>query len=158
MDLSGELFGEKDAEAMGRMWRDDPSLRHQIARQVGRKLMKSSEVLPLGNEQFLALISLASFADSDDECIYVYGVLKHNLTNKYPFPLITEHKGYDLASRCLVSLGFFYRNMEKRTRYYGTPEPEFYREVGQDTFKKLGRRDVSEHFTSWEGFFQEVFC
>jgi len=105
----------------------------------------------------MTLLSLANFASSDRECIYVAGMLKHLLPKKNILPYCIDYAGYELASRCLVSLGLFFDAMEKRTKYHGAPEPEYYRKIGKQTFDKIGMTDVADNFTNWEEFLGKTF-
>ena len=68
------------------------------------------------------------------------------------FPLITEHKGKELAYRCLISLGFFNSALESRCKRRGSPSPSFYREIGIKTFNELKMVEISKHFLNWESF------
>ena len=157
MEISRQLYPEKESDALVELWNDESSsIRHLIAKNIGKRLQANKEILGHPNEQLMALLSLAGFANSEEECVYVYGVVKSHISNPDPFPLVSKHKGYDLASRCLVSLGFFEQQMEKRTIRYQAPKPEFYRNVGAKTFQTIGRNDVSEHFQYWEYFFKEI--
>ena len=113
MDLIKSVFPEKDAKVLEKLWYDDssPQMRLMIARQVGKKLNPQGVMLSSTRDQLLALLSQAEFANSDSEVVYVAGVLMHVLPKKDILPFVAEQKGYELASRCLVSLGLFIKHM-----------------------------------------------
>lgn len=157
MEISRDLYPQKESKIINQLWKEDPTIRHIIAKSIGKKLAESKEILGNSNEQLLALISLADFAKSDNECFYIYGVIKKHFDNPDPFPRISEHSGYELASRCLVSLGFFEKKMELRRNIHASPSPDFYRRIGAQTFYNLGEHDISDHFIYWESFFKERF-
>lgn len=156
MKLIEELYSGKEKEALLSL-SEDRTIRSQVARQINKKLTDKGIVLNFSDEQLMIILSQAEFANSDDECAYVAGVVKRYLKTAEVLPFTIEHKGYDLASRCLISLSFFYRALEKRWKYHSAPEPNFYREVGKKTFWDIGRQDVSDNFEKWENFMQENF-
>lgn len=159
MELLDELFSEEKSKALDKLAQDDSQkIRLSVARHVGKTLQEQGLVLAPSTEQLFALMSMANFADSDLECVYVAGVIRHLLPRKDILPYAIDHKGYELASRCLVSLGLFYKAMERRTKKQGAPEPSFYREIGKSTFSQIGAQDVSNNFERWEGFMSEVFA
>ncbi len=156
MNLIEDLYSGKKRDAIISLL-DDSSIRKQILAQVGMELNKRGVVISPSNEQLMVLLSQASFANNGTECVYVAKIVRRFLMVDEPLPRVAEHQGYDLASRCLVSLGFFPKAIEKRWERYGAPKPEFYREVGKTTFHEIGRADVSENFEKWERFMQEMF-
>ena len=159
MDLIGELFSTKEAGVVESLWQDDISSRVRliIAREIGKRLSDRTLIFSSAQNQLMALLSLAKFANSDTECVYVAGILKYLLPQKKILPYSIDYMGYELASRCLVSLGFFLDAMAKRTKYSGAPEPKYYREIGKQTFDKIGRTDVADNFENWEIFLRDNF-
>ncbi|MBT3404849.1 hypothetical protein HN832_02040 [archaeon] len=156
-ELIRNLFPVKQAGAMNYLWEDDPALRLSVAKSVGTKLLSKEAIYSDAPSQVMALMSLASFANSDQECIHVAGAINKLVTSRDPLPLVSVHRGYALASRCLISLGMFYKGIEHRHKYHGAPNPSFYRKIGKQTFDTIGQKGIAGNFEKWETFLQEIF-
>ena len=134
----------------------DNELRRIIVEQIGDKIIKSKGIIQLnGYESIRALFSKANFAYSSEECVYVAKIVNRYIDKKDFIPRVSEQRGEDLGSRCLVSLSMFPKTMEQRAKRYGAPKPEFYREAGIIALEEK-RRDVSSNFRKWENFIPEM--
>ena len=71
--------------------------------------------------------------------------------------MVSEHRGKELAYRCLISLGIFKKAIVHRSERHGAPSPDFYRNIGRSTFVQIGKEDVGNHFLQWENFLSEMF-
>ena len=137
---------------------DDEDVSLAVGRRLGREILAYQGIVyDMPREQLLCLLSMAGFADSADECSCVAGMVVKLLKKADILPLVTEHKGMELAARCLISLGIFMKAMVERTSRTNAPPPHFYRSVGRNMLVQKGRTDVAEHFRNWEAFLQELF-
>lgn len=128
-----------------------------MRKSIGYEVVGGDEfITTMPFDQLKMVMSASDFADSDDECVDV-ARLVYRLINKVDvFPLVSCHKGIDLASRCLVSLSLFRRAMMERSRRRAYPSPEFYRNVGIGALLEIDMRSVSSHFDNWSGFVGET--
>lgn len=123
----------------------------------GERRDKEEVVANYADERLIALMCGSGIGDFE-ESSWVAHAVRSNLRNtKDIIPSVVRHKGFELASRCLVSIGFFKGYMKHLTNNHGYPAPEFYIGVGKTTLIQEGRRDISEHFEDWTGFFHERF-
>src|SRR3989344_8296338 len=106
MSLSYDIFSGEKKEIFDPLL-DDDTVRNKIIRQVATEIARTREILiSRPYEQILALMMNADSA-SEDEHVFVAGSLRRYMQEPNPLPMVTKHKSLDLASRCLVSLGFF---------------------------------------------------
>ena len=125
----------------------DEDTRLKILKSMGNRLLKNSNIFLedcLG--QLTLITSIAPFAESQEECIDIAQTIKWGLKQKNILPLISEHKGKDLANRCLISLSFFYKAIKARTNHHGYPNHNFYRKIGIQTYLDIGEYNLSNHF------------
>jgi len=108
-------------------------------------------------ERVIAIMSESGIGDFSEASYVAHSVLVHLRNARDIIPAVTRHRGFDLASRCLVSLGFFLGYMQHLTDNHGYPSPEFYTNAGKQAFVEEGRRDVSEHFEGWTGYMHYRF-
>jgi len=156
--LIDKLFVKSQTDAIRKLW-EDTSSRTLIQQEIGKKLIDHEEIiaeLPL--TQIMFIVSLSPFADSEDECNNVAEIIYWGFQQPNIIPMITEHKGKELAYRCLVSLGFFKHHLIRRTERRGAPSITFYRQIGINCFNQLGRKDIGNHFAKWENFIGEFFA
>ena len=155
-ELVEKLFTNK-AEHIQKLLEDKDSS-FLVEREIAKELMSQNEFTPENPwSQIRVIISLSPFASSKEECyditdIIIWGVEKDDI-----IPMITEHSGYELAKRCLISISFFEKYMIRRCERYGAPSPNFYRQVGQTCFKQIGKTEIGSHFNKWTLFLQELF-
>ena len=155
--LIDELFNKSQADAIRKLW-EDKSSRFLLQQEIGKKILDSEYFvgeLPL--TQLMFITTLSPFATSDKECHLVAEIIYWGMHRTDILPLISEHKGKDLAYRCLISLGFFTSAIEKKWKRRGSPSPSFYREVGINAFNQIEMKDISKHFIGWESFLKEYF-
>ena len=107
-------------------------------------------------DQIKLIISSACFADSDTECVEVARMIYRLIGKKDIFPLISIHRGLELASRCLVCIGLFKKSMVERTKRKSYPTYEFYRRVGIKTLDSIEMEEISNHFDNWTLFIGEM--
>lgn len=108
-------------------------------------------------ERLQSIMMEATFTSDTNEACYIANMVLYHIREKDIVPKVTEHSGLPLASRCLVSLGFFRAHMEFLTKHRGYPSPNFYLEVGRDTFISEGKRDVGNHIKNWTDFLDKRF-
>jgi hypothetical protein len=118
----------------------------------------SEEVLgKYPRDQLLNMLFEAGIG-KDEEVYYVSNIILSHLRNTSDIlPLVTEHQGLNLASRSLVSLGFFPAYLEHLNRFHGFPKPGFYFEVCKSEFFKAGKIDLSLHLRDWIYYFNNRF-
>jgi len=157
IDLLTSLFPNSQVKSIIKLWQDENS-KSLIQKEVGKRLLSSDKVItnfPFG--QILVITSLSTFASSEDEKQSVAHIIHWGIFRNDILPLCTEHQGKELAYRCLISLGFFKRALEERCERHGAPSPDFYRELGIHVFHGLQMTEISEHFSKWEYFINEIF-
>jgi len=124
----------------------DTQTRSLIRKQLGQLLLLSKNVHSDPYDQLLVIASQADFA-TEDECVCVASIVYRYLPITEIFPMVTEHHGMDLGSRCLLALSFFQPAMQ---------QPRFYRQAGRQGFYQADRHDLAKHFTNWEYFLNEM--
>jgi len=155
--LIDNLFSKSQADAIRTLWEDNNS-RFLLEREIGKQLFDNEELLEqLPLAQLIFLMSLATFADSSEECYDVAEVVHWGLKKTDIVPMVTEHHGKDLAYRCLISLGFFKQAMIARTNRRGAPSVNFYRHHGISAFHHIGKDHIGRHFIQWECYINEMF-
>ena len=155
--LIDSLFSESQSNAIRSLWEDKNS-RLLLEKEIGKQLLSSDQIIDeLSLAQLMLIMSLATFADSPEECHDVAEVVYWGLKKVDIVPLVSEHKGKDLAYRCLISLGFFKKAMVARTNRFGTPSVDFYRSQGISAFHTIGKNDIGRHFVHWEYYINEMF-
>jgi hypothetical protein len=155
--LIDRVFSKSDADAIKKLWQDNSS-RLLLMQEVGKKIVESDQVLnELPLSQLTFIVSLSPFAESDEERNNVATIIYWGINRTDILPMITEHRGKDLAYRCLISLGFYKNQLTLRCERRGAPSPSFYRKVGIATFDQIGMAEVGRHFTQWEYFMNDFF-
>ena len=155
--LIDKLFVESQAKAIQKLWEDKDS-RFLIQKEIGKKLLDNDKMVdefPL--TQVMFIVSLSNFADSESECYNVAEIIYWGMHRIDIMPMVTKHKGKDLAYRCLITLGFFKQGLIKRWERHAAPSPSFYRQVGIQSFENIGMNDIGNHFYQWENFMSEFF-
>jgi len=155
--LIDSLYNKHDAELIHSLWEDDASIHYIVRQQIGTKILAAPNTLidSEPDSQIMCIVSLAPFADSEDECVTVSGIICWGYRRPDVSPLVTEHQGKELAARCLLTLSFFRGVLERRFRH-GGPSPDFYRRVGMKAFHDIGMEELVAHFRKWETFLPEV--
>lgn len=129
-----------------------------IEREIGKQILDYQDIikeLPLTQLMFVA--SMSPFASSSNECYTVAEIVYWGINTKDILPMVSEHKGKELAYRCLVSLGIFKKAIIHRSERHGAPSISFYRNLGVSTFIQIGEEDIGNHFQQWENFLSEMF-
>ena len=155
--LVDKLFDKKQADAIRKLWKDRNS-RFLIQKEIGKQLIRCESVIeeiPL--TQIMFITSTSSFANSENECYDIAGIIYWGLNKTDILPMVTKHQGEELGKRCLISLGFFGGVIAKKYERYGAPSPSFYRNIGTSSFYQSGKDDIGDHFSKWELFMQEFF-
>lgn len=156
--LIEKLFTHGQVDGIRKLW-EDKSCRHIIEQQVGSKLLENQEIIQESPwVQILCITSLALFASDDQECVMIANIINWGMSQKQILPLVSEHKGKDLAYRCLIALSFYRKAMERRHNRCGAPSLIFYQRVGEQTFHQLDLLEIESHFDKWTSFLPEVFC
>ena len=144
--LVDKLFQKKQANAIRKLW-DDKSSRPLLRQEIGKQLIATDTVIdkvPLA--QLMLIMSLSSFSDSPEECSTVAAIVYLGIKRNDILPMVSEHRGKELAFRCLISLGFFKTALIRRWKRHAAPSPGFYRDVGIKSFGQIGMDYVSSHF------------
>ena len=109
-------------------------------------------------EEELTLMMLNAGIGDTLESLYVANTISDHFRNtKDIIPMITEHRGLALASRCLVSVGFFRDRLNHLTNFRGNPSPGFYSRVGVSEYIRADKPELAEHFYEWTDFMYETF-
>jgi hypothetical protein len=155
--LIEQLYSEKDCEHIKELYKD-ASLREHLQRAIGEKLFTDNTAIltNCGVDVFFLVCSTANFA-TIDESNRVALIVFNNIKIHNPLPCLLDHHGVELAERSFVSLSFFYKRLEHRWRYKGSPAPETYRNLAKHIFAQHNNEDISEHFEKWENFLSERF-
>jgi hypothetical protein len=157
MSFIRSLFSEKRSKAIEKLW-SDPEAKPLLLERAAVELPDYGGVIwRYPKEQVLALAAQARFASLDEAFCVGMIINRYMREAKDILPMITRHFGWELASRCLISLGFFREYMENRTRRYNAPSPDFYKERGKDAFRHEGWASIANHFEKWEGFLSDQF-
>lgn len=154
--LIDSLFPKSKADAIRSLWLD-VECRPLIQKEIAKELLNDHTVIELPLTQIMFISSLSTFADSEKECYDVAEIIYWGITKTDVFPLISEHKGKELAYRCLISLSLFKEALNKKYERHGAPSPDFYRKVGISSFEQIEMKEISHHFRQWEGFIGEFF-
>ena len=128
----------------------------EIARMEAAEAARTS-ICEYPGEKLQEMMLNSGVTSYYQEAIYVAHIVRRNIRQKNIIPSVVEHKGIGLASRCLISLGFFEAYMQHLTDRHGYPKPDFYVEAGKKAFFDADKKDVSEHFESWTEFLHETF-
>lgn len=156
MNAAERVFSHSESLIFDNLLKDEQS-RRAIFKQVARDITDTAEVLArLPYEQLLCMLLGADFA-SEDEHLFVAGSMRRYLRERNPLPMVTEHQGLELASRCLVSLGLFRKEMRAQAVRYGAPSARFYRNIGVSAFETESRRDLAYNFDNWAAYLQDNF-
>lgn len=156
MSVIKSLFLAKD-KAVQELWQD-PQIREQLLKDAAKEMMDCEDFIwNHPKEQLIALAMQSSFSDYEESCYVAEIINKYLPETKDIFPLVTKHKGLELAERGLVSLSFFYDFMKKRERRYGAPSPEFYGKMARLEFERNFKPKISKHFEDWKEFWNDQF-
>ena len=135
----------------------DRSCSEHVRRNIGYQVVGGDEVIiDMPFEQLMMVMSAAKFAADDYERVTVAKMVHWIIKKSDVLPMVHCHKGFDLASRCLISIALFKKAMAWRTRFRGCPTISFYRAVGIQASEQSGFEDIASHFDSWSGFIGET--
>lgn len=158
MSVIKAIFAEKRTAAVEKLWADEET-RKLLLEQVAIELPDCGVVIwRYPKEQVLALAAQAKFAEIDEAFCVGAIINKYMRETKDILPMITQHYGWELASRCLISLGFFWAYMEQRTRRFNAPSPNFYKARGREAFRNEGWESIATHFDKWLEFLADQFA
>jgi hypothetical protein len=159
MDMSTikAIFSDKRTAAVEKLWADQDT-RKLLLQQVAIELPDYGAVIwRYPREQVLALAAQATFAGMDEAFCVGAIINKHMRETQDLLPMVTQHHGWELASRCLVSLGFFEPYMQRRSERYNAPSPDFYRARGKEAFRNEGWDSIARNFDQWIAFLSDTF-
>jgi hypothetical protein len=158
-NLSGELYPQQEKRCAIEGLLSDEETRRPVISQLGRKMLSEGKILETDSvTQLFVFVSQADFANSEEECVNIAEIIHSYLRVNDIFPLVSKHRGKDLASRCLISLSLFYDGMRRNYQVHAAPKPEFYEVVGIKTFQEVGMNDISDNFVKWKYFLGEFFA
>ena len=159
MGVIDPLFKPGEIEAVKSLW-DDPECRKEIIREESRRILKEDKpIFSHPQEQIMAMTYQADFNCSDDERVFVAGILSRNVRDINIFPQLEElfsNSGFgqerskyiaiNFSSKCLVSTSIFYKAMKRMHAQYSAPHPEYYIAMGKRAFELAGNPELSQHF------------
>jgi hypothetical protein len=171
MGVIDPLFKQGEIEAVKSLW-DDPECRREIIKEESRRILKEDKpIFSHPREQIMAMVYRADFDCSDDERVFVAGILIRNIRSTNILPQLEElfsNSGFNqeknkyatinFASKCLISTSIFYKAMKKMYTRYSAPTPEYYAAMGKRAFELSGNPELSQHFDNWRGHIGEFFC
>lgn len=170
MALIDELYSKEKADAIRTLWAGDDISAKQIMAEIGKELLKTKKTISsYSMDQLVLIFSSIDFDHEDTEPVTVAAIVRKYSGHKNPIPMITETIAesslnkipfadkVDFASKCLISLSFFYPYMQERHRRYAYPDPDFYRSLGKFYFKATNNSELAENFTNWESFVRKNF-
>ena len=158
MSVIKAIFSEKRTAAVEKLWADEES-RRLLLEQVAIELPDYGAVIwRYPKEQVLAMAAQARFAQIDEAFCVGAIINRYMRETKDILPMVTQHYGWELASRCLISLGFFGAYMEQRTRRYNAPSPNFYKARGKEAFRSEGWDSIAKNFEKWLELLAEQFA
>ena len=155
--LINELFERKDSIIINDLIRDK-NIEKLMVKEIGKKLLDNDNIIlesPIN--QLILMVANSTFADSEEECCTIVSIIQWGIRTTDIIPMASEHRGRDLAYRCLLSLGFLQKYMYYRYKIRAYPHPSFYRNIGSQSFKNIGMTEISNHFDKWENFISEFF-
>ena len=163
MGIIDSLFNCQEIKAVKSLW-NDPECRREIIRQEGRRILEEEKpILSHPQEQIMAMVYQADFSCSDEECVFVAGMLIRNMRSTDVFPQLGELFGdiysndkrrnynlLDFASKVFVSTSLFYKGMEKMHDKYSAPHLEYYITVGKKHLKQQADLRLASILTTGE--------
>jgi hypothetical protein len=150
-----DLFAENQPEYVKNLLQEK-NLRVRMCESCKKELFSNKKILSFHSfDQLVSLMTNDFFEYTDEECCQVANLFYRTLRFKRILPLFVDDEGLDLASRCLISLGFFYDALENRSVRYGAPKPEFYRKVGKKVILNMEMKDLHNNFNNWENYFRD---
>lgn len=150
------LYSAADCARIRDLYEDD-DLKPLLQKQIGAKILEDRDTFIDGNAiDVLAMICMnQNFTSDSREVLSVSFFIRRGLTNPNPLPMVTEHKGLDLASKTLVALSFFKPYMVKRWQKFAAPHPSWYRKASQLEFMRAGYKSLAINHRKWEAFLFE---
>ena len=157
MGLIEKVFTDKQPEEIAKLLQDD-DCKKLLLKNVSSELQDYGDIIwAYPKDQILAIAMQPDFAELD-EGFYVGNVIINYMTeSKDLLPMISQHRGLELAERGLICLSFFYEHMEMRCERYGAPSPEFYVEMVKKTYIMEGMRNLAENFSNWQEYLHSQF-
>jgi len=145
-----------------------------MAEEIGKRIKKFRGVLTGNIDHLSCILSTArsKFKYQSEEPVIVSTIImKYTTRRDVPLYAIDYSDRFarmasqseaiincvrkDLGSNCLVSLSFFYPQMQKRHERRSAPEPEFYRRRGIESFEECRMPQIANNFENWENFIRE---
>jgi hypothetical protein len=158
--LIEELYSDKEASSIKRLFQQDEQLRESILEAIGNKVsLDNHKILTSRPIDILYIVCLtAKFADSEDECFRVaISVFQHFTNTKNILPQLSEDRGLAFATKTLIALSFHFPALKKKWQQRGAPSPDYYRQISKAVFSIHGQEDLASHHEQWEGFLGEFF-
>ena len=98
-----------------------------VRKSIGYCIVGDDQIITnMPFEQVKMALSVAKFATDDEEVVYVARMVFVTVGKTNILPMISCHRGFDLASRCLVALSLFKKALDHRTKFRGCPSASFY--------------------------------
>lgn len=155
-----QIFSKKECIAIKQLYTDDPQSHKSLRDAIGARVITEKDKIITANllDVLFLMCLTAKFASSEDEC-YRVAVTMHQFYNKpdeLSFPSLETDRGLIFASKCLITLSFHFRSLEKRWKFHGAPSPDYYRQTSKATFASNNQKDIASHHEQWEGFLGEI--
>ena len=156
-NLLKQLLTKKELEFVADLVSEKDEYVNSACQFAGQKL-QSSKNLVYGNmfSMIYYICSTAKFT-TPNECYKVSQIIYNFHNVREPLPLISEHKGIDLAERIFISLCFYSKQLQHRSKFNNYPSIEYYREVCYELFLASNNKDIASNLRKWELFLQERF-
>jgi hypothetical protein len=157
MSVIESLFSEKRDGSIEKLWGGEEE-KKLLLKEASNEIDDYPRIIwSYPNEQIIAIAMKARFACIDES--FRVGHIVNELMGETRdlLPKVTKHSGMGLATRCLVSTGFFWDYMETRTKRYGAPSPGFYMDAGRKAFYNSGWENIADNFSKWREFLAEEF-
>lgn len=157
MSTLQEVVSKKFGKPAWELLTGDDISAGSIRQQIGYLITGSDEIITdCPFDQLKMTMSAAKFANDEWECVEVARMVYWLINKKDILPMVHCHKGFDLASRCLISIALFRKSLEFRTKHRGCPSVMFYRKIGIKTTAEEGLPNISSHFDNWSAFIGET--
>ena len=163
MEFLDNLFTPKDAESLRKVWGDE-DIAYGVARQIGRRMWDSPEIL-LGDSlnQLVCMLETPQFKHTAQETMTVAGVVHQRLRDIETESSETQRRitleiNKEFGGACLIGLGFFSEAFQIKYQRYNYPHPDYYRRLGGQALYHAGEEGVADNFGNWEDRLAEVFA
>ena len=157
--LVSQLFSKQKTKQIQKLYLEDVSSRHIIRDTIAKELFSSEKIITTNNlVDVLGLILLNnSFGADDNESFQVALLVARGLKFIDPLPSLLDKPDLDFITKSLISLSWFRKKLEYRTRYYAAPPPEYYEGLAKQLLIIYEYPLISRDFSAWTATLSEIF-